>query len=98
MTLELPQQQMVEVERDAPQLVAAIGAAMDWFNPHLIRVNLLAEQQETEELRRRDPVKRGLWAAALLVVLMLAWGGILGLKLWRSKSELAGYEAELTRI
>ncbi|TAK91893.1 MAG: hypothetical protein EPO07_19615 [Verrucomicrobia bacterium] len=38
-----------------------------------IRLNLLAEAQAAEELRRRDPVKRAMWIGALLAVLMLGW-------------------------
>lgn len=40
-----------------------------------IRINLLAEAQEAEELRRRDPVKRAIWLGAFLVFLtLLYWG------------------------
>ena len=40
-----------------------------------IRINLLAETQEAEELRRRDPVKRAIWLGAFLVFLtLLYWG------------------------
>lgn len=38
-----------------------------------IHLNLLAEAQAADELRRRDPVKRALWVMALLVVAMLGW-------------------------
>lgn len=38
-----------------------------------IRLNLLAEAQAAEELRRRDPIKRVIWIAALLVALVLVW-------------------------
>jgi len=45
-----------------------------------IRLNLLAEAQAAEDLRRRDPVKRALWIAALLIALMLVWISSLQLK------------------
>ncbi len=45
-----------------------------------IRLNLLAEAQAAEELRRRDPVKRVTWAAVVLVSLMLVWSSSLQLK------------------
>src|ERR1051326_7454219 len=45
-----------------------------------IRLNLLAETQAAEEFRRRDPVKRAMWLAVLLVALMLAWSASLQLK------------------
>ncbi|MCD6051463.1 MAG: hypothetical protein K0Q55_2872 [Verrucomicrobia bacterium] len=41
-----------------------------------IKINLLAEEQATEELRRKDPVKRAIIAAVALVVLMLVWVGL----------------------
>lgn len=45
-----------------------------------IRLNLLAEAQAAEELRRKDPVKRALWIAALLIALLLGWASSLQLK------------------
>jgi hypothetical protein len=39
-----------------------------------IHINLLAEAQAAEELRRRDPVKRATFLGASLVLLMLFWG------------------------
>lgn len=38
-----------------------------------IRLNLLAEAQAAEELRRRDPVKRAIWVGSLLAATMLIW-------------------------
>jgi hypothetical protein len=54
-----------------------------------IRLNLLAEVQAAEEVRRRDPVKRVIWVAALLVCLMLVWWSSLQLWVLRKKSELS---------
>ena len=45
-----------------------------------IRLNLLAEAQAVEEQRRKDPVKRAIWAAVLLTALVLAWASSLQLK------------------
>jgi hypothetical protein len=45
-----------------------------------IRLNLLAEAQAAEDLRRKDPVKRVMWAAAFLICVMLAWSSSLQLK------------------
>lgn len=53
-----------------------------------IRLNLLAEAQAAEELRRRDPVKRALWVAGLLVAAMLAWSGWLQFQTMRSHARL----------
>jgi hypothetical protein len=41
-----------------------------------IRINLLAEAQAAEELRRRDPVKRAIFAGAAFVALALIWSGM----------------------
>lgn len=48
-----------------------------------IRINLLAEAQATEDLRRRDPVKRGLWIGGFLVCVVLLWCGKLQIDIWR---------------
>jgi hypothetical protein len=45
-----------------------------------IRLNLLAEAQAAEDFRRRDPVKRGIGLAALLVALMLVFSSFLQLR------------------
>jgi hypothetical protein len=42
-----------------------------------IRINLLAEAQAAEDLRRRDPTKRALRIAVVLVVAVLVWSGSL---------------------
>ena len=62
-----------------------------------LRLNLLAEAQAEEELRRRDPVKRGIWVGALLVGLTLLWIGVLQLKIISEKNQLSGFEALLAR-
>ena len=38
-----------------------------------IRINLLAEALEEEDMRRRDPVKRAIYVGVLLVVMALVW-------------------------
>lgn len=53
-----------------------------------IRLNLLAEAQAAEELRRRDPVKRAIWIGGLLVALMLAWSLSIQFKVILAKQEL----------
>src|SRR5437879_2406861 len=60
-----------------------------------IRLNLLAEAQAAEEMRRRDPVKRALWAAALLTSLMLAWSSWLQLKAMSASQELGRAQAQM---
>jgi len=63
-----------------------------------IRINLLAEQQAAEELRRRDPVKRSLWMAGLIVSVMLVWSARLQIKLMAAQHELDGIEAEWKKL
>lgn len=93
--LAIPAEKRPTLEQDAPQIVVAIGAATGWFNPQQMRINLLAEEQETAELRRRDPVKRGAWIAAGLILLLLTWDGYLRLKLMLARSELSRRKVEL---
>lgn len=53
-----------------------------------IRINLLAEAQALEDLRRRDPVKRAIWVGVGLLVVMLAWISELQLKSLIARGEL----------
>src|ERR1700730_16783028 len=61
-----------------------------------IRLNLLAEVQAAEEVRRRDPVKRVIWVAAFLVCLMLAWWSSLQVDAMQKRSELNRIELEIS--
>src|SRR5438309_330883 len=60
-----------------------------------IRLNLLAEAQAAEEMRRRDPVKRSIWISATLVIAMLGWSASLQLKAMVAKRELAKIEGQM---
>ena len=60
-----------------------------------IRLNLLAEAQAAEEQRRRDPVKRTIWIAALLIALMLGWASSLQLKALIANQELVKIAAQM---
>jgi hypothetical protein len=60
-----------------------------------IRLNLLAEAQLAEEMRRRDPVKRTIWVGAILVSLMLAWSSSLQLKTMMAANEATRLEAQM---
>ena len=57
-----------------------------------IRLNLLAEAQSIEDMRRRDPVKRAIWAGALLSALMLVWSSSLQLKAMLASNEVGRTE------
>ncbi|NOS70034.1 MAG: hypothetical protein HOP33_08895 [Verrucomicrobia bacterium] len=63
-----------------------------------IRLNLLAEAQAAEELRRRDPVKRAIWIAAMLVALMLIWSSSLYFKFMVNNSELSKVQLEINTL
>jgi len=60
-----------------------------------IRLNLLAEAHAAEEDRRRDPVKRAIWIAALFVVLILVWSSSLQLKAMLLQSDVSQLENQL---
>jgi hypothetical protein len=61
-----------------------------------IRLNLLAEAQAAEEDRRRDPVKRAAWVAALIVVLILVWSSSLQLKAILIHSDVSRLEGQIS--
>jgi len=60
-----------------------------------IRVNLLAEAQAAEDLRRRDPVKRAIYIGTFLFVLALAWWSSLQLEAMRAKKDLSLVQTEI---
>jgi len=60
-----------------------------------IRINLLAEAQALEELRRRDPVKRAILVAVAVGALVLGWSGYLQAKAVGAKVELSHLESQL---
>jgi len=59
-----------------------------------IRINLLAESQAVEELRRRDPVKRAIWGGGILVGLLLAYSVFLLAATVKAKAQLSKLDAE----
>ncbi len=60
-----------------------------------IRINLLAEAHAAEEERRRDPVKRAIWLAALFVALTLVWSSTLQLKAMLLHSDVNQLEGQI---
>jgi hypothetical protein len=58
-----------------------------------IRINLLAESQAIEELRRKDPVKRAIYVAVCFVVMVLVWISSLQVKILAENSRLGNLEA-----
>ena len=63
-----------------------------------IRINLLAEDQAAEEMRRQDPVKRAIVLASFLVALVLMWSGWLQVKLGYAAHEQAKYEGQWAKL
>ncbi len=63
-----------------------------------IRINLLAEQQAADELRRRDPVKRAAWFGGFIVGVMAVWSGYLQVRLMAATSEVSRYESEWKKL
>jgi hypothetical protein len=60
-----------------------------------IRLNLLAEAQAAEDERRRDPVKRAVWLAALIIVLMLAWSSYLQFRTTLANGDVSRVESQI---
>lgn len=60
-----------------------------------IRLNILAEAQAAEEMRRRDPVKRAIWVGCLLVVGMLVWSSSVYVNALMAKSALSTVETAI---
>ena len=60
-----------------------------------LRLNLLAEAQATEDMRRRDPAKRVIWAAVLLIASMLVWSSSLFLKSMLADKELGTVQIQM---
>jgi hypothetical protein len=54
-----------------------------------IRLNLLAESQDVEDMRRRDPVKRAFLIGVGIVSVMLVWSASLWVKSIAYKSEIS---------
>ena len=63
-----------------------------------IRINLLAEAQAAEEERRKDPVKRGMFVAGVLVSLVIVWAVVLQARMITARSRLNGLEVKWKAI
>jgi hypothetical protein len=60
-----------------------------------IRINLLAEAQAAEELRRRDPVKRVIFYGALVVALALVWSSSLQVEVMLANKEITDRQTQI---
>jgi len=61
-----------------------------------IHLNLLAEAQAAEELRRRDPVKRAIFIGASLVIVALGWSGVVKVNTLLAQERLSGLQATIS--
>jgi len=64
----------------------------------MIKINLLAEEQAAEELRRRDPVKRAIWVAGAVVGVMVFWVLSLQAKVVQSNRRVQAAEGEWRKL
>jgi hypothetical protein len=60
-----------------------------------IHINLLAEAQAAEELRRRDPVKRAIFIGVSLVVVALGWSGVVEVNAFLAKERFIGVQGSI---
>ncbi|MBA4149855.1 MAG: hypothetical protein H0X66_17205 [Verrucomicrobia bacterium] len=58
-----------------------------------IKLNLLAEAQAAEDVRRKDPVKRAIAVGALIILAMLVWSGLLYWETAAARAEQARFES-----
>jgi hypothetical protein len=63
-----------------------------------IRINLLAEAQAAEEVRRKDPAKRATWAALIVVACVAAWICVLQAQIIVVNSTLSTKVAQLNSL
>lgn len=61
-----------------------------------IRLNLLAEAQVAEDMRRRDPVKRAILIGVGIIIVMLAWSASLAFKAGLLKAQVSHLQTQLT--
>jgi len=60
-----------------------------------IHINLLAEAQAADELRRHDPVKRAIFIGVSLVIVFLGWSGVVEINSFLAQERFAGVQAEI---
>jgi cellobiose-specific phosphotransferase system component IIB len=63
-----------------------------------ITLNLLAEEQQAQQERARDPVKLFIAIGLAVLALVVAWGGMLSVILMQRQAELRALEAEWEKI
>ena len=63
-----------------------------------IKLNLLAEAQAAEEMRRKDPVKRGVYVGGFIVSVVIIWALTLQAKILAAKSNLGALQTQWKSI
>lgn len=63
-----------------------------------ITLNLLAEEQQAQEARARDPIKLFTVLGLTVLTVAVAWGGTLSAVLMQKRSELQGLEAQWSKM
>ncbi len=87
-TLEGTPEEVQWFNQELPQLFSPIGAAAGWLSGKGLELNLLAEEIEERERRKRDPVRRTAIAAAAMICLLVLWAGQVRARIWLAESEL----------
>jgi Tfp pilus assembly PilM family ATPase len=87
-----------DLETDLPQLDVAVGAAVGHLNPEAIDLNLLADEVEAADLRRRDPVRWTVKGAIGVTLILLLWTGWFLVQTMRADRELRREQAEWTSL
>ncbi len=96
--IALPAGKADGLAKDAPQLAAAIGAAITWSTPGSTRINLLIERQNIAEMHRKDPVRRAAIGAGAIVLVMVVWAGLLLAKISVRVIELRTAQNQLSGL
>jgi Tfp pilus assembly PilM family ATPase len=65
----------MDLDTELPQLNVAVGAAVSWLDPEAIEINLLVDEIEAAERRRRDPVRWTAGLGAVVTLVLLMWAG-----------------------
>jgi hypothetical protein len=63
-----------------------------------LRINLLAEAQDVEEMRRKDPVKRAIAGGVLIILSVFVWSSTIQFKIMSSRSELNNLDVTWKRL
>jgi hypothetical protein len=96
--VEVPNGKGERAPRELQRLGGCIGAAAAQCVPTLVQINLLAERFEAQAAARRDPLRLCTFAAAAVLIGMLAWAGYIRMDLSRTLRELQQLEAQLKSV